>query len=816
MNRAPVARTDACLGKKSDLMVAQADVPVQQVEPLPRAVTSRDRHVGTPAAERKRRQRNRDRELIYETADWRLFTDLATLPQKAGCQPQHLCQIVLNELVCNGLDAGTTVKLDRFGDVWCVSDDGPGIDPQRVPLYFAVNRPLRSSKLRRLPLRGMLGNGLRVVAGAVIAADGSLVVETRGHRLTLALCPQTGKTNIAADEPVPERPGVTVLLSIGPANPKDGDLARASIAIAQHGKVYNGPSSPWWYGAKDLHKLFTQVDPADTTVGGICRSLGMTRTDSRPARSLDRNETAAVLAALRAESKPVQPEALGFIGRDFCPEWPAYARKTNTVITQAGAHIPYVAEAWVHCERPDQKGQGRLTIRTIINRSMTLAAVHGVSVPGALGIIGCGLEREIRGPGTGDYHVYLSVIAPYVQLATDGKEPSLTPFSEAIAHVLNKACRAAHRTMQRPSRSSSIKDAAWSVMDEAYRIASGDGRYPANARQIMYAARPAILRLTGKDRLDDAYFTQNLLPDYMVKHGKDIEWDVVFDSRGNLVEPHTGREVPLGTLEVRSYLGDHPAIGRQAHVALDSNYPTAGPLHRYENILVIEKEGFGPLLSAARIAQRFDVAIMATKGMSTTAARLLLDRLSPRIAQVLVLHDFDVSGFSIFGSLASDGRRYRYQNSVRIVDIGLRLSDVETMRLQSEPVQTSGDWKRRSRTLLEHGATWDEIAFLRGQRVELNAMPTDVFVAFLEHKLIKHGVRKIVPDIRTLHSHARRLIEQRRADEVLRQARREIAATAASTALPEDLQDRVRAALHRAPELSWDRAVAAVLFGAAS
>ena len=70
---------------------------------------------------------------------------------------------------------------------------------------------------------------------------------------------------------------------------------------------------------------------------------------------------------------------------------------------------------------------------------------------------------------------------------------------------------------------------------------------------------------------------------------------------------------------------------------------------------------------------------MSTKGMSTTAARLLLDRLAPRIDKVLVAHDFDVSGFSIFGTLGSDGRRYRFRNDVHIVDLGLRLSDVEAL-----------------------------------------------------------------------------------------------------------------------------------------
>jgi hypothetical protein len=38
-------------------------------------------------------------------------------------------------------------------------------------------------------------------------------------------------------------------------------------------------------------------------------------------------------------------------------------------------------------------------------------------------------------------------------------------------------------------------------MPDAYRIASTNGTLPANARQIMYAARTAILELTGKTKL---------------------------------------------------------------------------------------------------------------------------------------------------------------------------------------------------------------------------------------------------------------------------------------------------------------------------
>ena len=51
----------------------------------------------------------------------------------------------------------------------------------------------------------------------------------------------------------------------------------------------------------------------------------------------------------------------------------------------------------------------------------------------------------------------IGVIAPYFQLANDGKEPVLAPFSQAIAEGLRMACGAAHRAMDRPDKKLSIK-----------------------------------------------------------------------------------------------------------------------------------------------------------------------------------------------------------------------------------------------------------------------------------------------------------------------------------------------------------------------
>jgi hypothetical protein len=68
-----------------------------------------------------------------------------------------------------------------------VTDKGPGLDPDGIVRFFAVNRPLLSSKLKRLPLRCMAGNGLRMVMGAVAAFNGTIRVTSRGRALTLAV-----------------------------------------------------------------------------------------------------------------------------------------------------------------------------------------------------------------------------------------------------------------------------------------------------------------------------------------------------------------------------------------------------------------------------------------------------------------------------------------------------------------------------------------------------------------------------------------------------------------------------------------------------
>jgi hypothetical protein len=239
------------------------------------------------------------------------------------------------------------------------------------------------------------------------------------------------------------------------------------------------------------------------------------------------------------------------------------------------------------------------------------------------------------------------------------------------------------------TRMTQFKEAADEIMHTAYMQASGDGEYPAHARQIMYAARPHIQAATGRP-LGDAYFTQTLLPNYIEEHG--VDWDVVYDARGHLDEPHGGRTIGLGTIEVRQYLGGLRAPLVEPAQLAGARVDIKGPDGGFGALLFIEKEGFAPLIEAAEIAERYDVAVMSTKGMSVVAARKLVDQMcSDHAIPLFVLHDFDKAGFSIAGTLQRDTRRYRFENVIDVVDIGLDLEQVTAMRLEVEEQYAKAD-----------------------------------------------------------------------------------------------------------------------------
>lgn len=377
--------------------------------------------------------------------------------------------------------------------------------------------------------------------------------------------------------------------------------------------------------------------------------------------------------------------------------------------------------------------------------------------------------------------IVLNVTCVSFQFTDKGKgaitldDALIAAIKEVLDHVLKDWKKAKKKQKRDDERASSkaqaearkalkkidIKTFAWDVMERAYLEASDNGSLPTTARQIMYKARPMILELTGGEFYKNSdSFTQRDLPDFMAAHPELTQgWDVLYDPRGNFLEPHSSNPVPLGTKQVREYLN-----------RLD-------PRNSYQYVLFIEKEGFGTLFQQFRLQEKWDIALMSTKGMSNTASRQLVEGLSNKGVTILVAHDFDRSGFSILGTLKGNTRRYQYQTKPRVIDIGLRLSDIEAMDLDYE-VQPYNNLKADPRDKLrEYGATDAELEWLcqqdehgdwYGHRVELNAMDSRQLLDWLERNFEEAGVSKVIPDESTLDAQYIQAFEKKISDRVMR------------------------------------------------
>ena len=363
------------------------------------------------------------------------------------------------------------------------------------------------------------------------------------------------------------------------------------------------------------------------------------------------------------------------------------------------------------------------------------------------------------------------------------------------------------RWMRSGSTRASIRDAAFAVMEAAYQHASGNGKYYANARQIMYAARPLMLANEPSLSLDgkfSIYFTQVLLKDYLEENCP--TWKVVWDARGHLVEPYTKKTVGLGGIEVMQYIkGWNENFDEYPKPDIDQRVDTSGPVNRFGSVLFIEKEGFTEILKDAEIGRKYDLAMMSTKGLPVKAACDLANAFSEHGVQIYVLHDFDLAGFKIVKTLREGTRMAQ---GTDVVDLGLRLADVTG--LEDEPVEYK-QHKNPAYYLKECGASQEERDFLVegntngswfGRRVELNAMTSDQLIAWLKKKLKNHGVKKVIPEKDVLASAYRRAKYLQWIEEQMEEMENE-----KRTRVPSDLREKVKNLLKEHPTQSWDEAI---------
>jgi hypothetical protein len=288
-----------------------------------------------------------------------------------------------------------------------------------------------------------------------------------------------------------------------------------------------------------------------------------------------------------------------------------------------------------------------------------------------------------------------------------------------------RAARAPRRTYYAPEPKVSQKEIVFSVLGRAIRHAGSHF----SARDLYYATRPLVYahaEWEGGKRLEYSYFSQTLLTEYQEMYESIAGlWR---DPRGNLHEPHTGNSVALGTREVAAY---------------------EFPEYTFDKVLYVEKEGEWPKLQAARLAERYDMAIASAKGYPVEAVRELFARAEGGDYQLFVFHDADIDGYEIARVLGEATRRMPH-HSVEVVDIGLTVEDALEMGLEPEPFSRKKGIPYTLRRRLSEEAR--ECFVGRRVRFELNAiLPDTARIEYIERKLEENGVRgKVIPPYEAL------------------------------------------------------------------
>ncbi|MCC7337881.1 MAG: hypothetical protein IT422_22565 [Pirellulaceae bacterium] len=358
------------------------------------------------------------------------------------------------------------------------------------------------------------------------------------------------------------------------------------------------------------------------------------------------------------------------------------------------------------------------------------------------------------------------------------------------------------------------------IIPAGYDHASGGGQYTVSMRQMYYACREAFKEKADRE-IEAAYFSQTLLRQYLNRNPEaTATWKITADPRGTLTIPNTAHEVrvPCGTLAIEAHLryaSTHinPLV---APSLMPIEWPSLEEGTRYQAVLYIEKEGFEPLLNEARIAERFDLAILSCKGQSVVAARQFVDHVC-RVdggVPLFVVHDFDKAGFEISKRLTSvsdwaeeqDRVAYRFENEINVTDLGLRLADIKKYDLASERCKFKGrrDWNS------DKFCTAEEEAFLRsGKRVELNAFTSPQFIEWLEGHLTKRLPSRLIPDDEALEAAYRRALVVAEINRAIEAASDDAIEHAIEAAIPKTLRRKLKAAMKESGG-AWDTALYAI------
>lgn len=539
------------------------------------------------------------------------------------------------------------------------------------------------------------------------------------------------------------------------------------------------PEPVSWYTLSEFHDRIRHTVESGKLVSEALREFaGFRRSDARAAVIAQSGATRTKIAeiasdplkvrslydAMRSESAECSPSAVGMIGKkhvEYFMSQVSHQGISYKRIAGLAGNIPYVVEA-AFAAVDGEEGRRLFT------------GINGAAdayYPCAQSILKHLASSQVED----DHSVYVMVhvFIPSPRFLNRGKTQIELPpevevaVGEAIEHVcrvhlkerkaLERDEAAALKRSKRRDRegSYSLTEAVKLSLDEAIDKASHQGSMNFSARNLYYAIRPLVQRYTDAE-LSQQYF-DHLCNKIELEQGI-IELRLR-DPRGYLLEPHTGRQIPLGTKSVSDY---------------------EIPDHRYHTILYVEKKGLLPNFQLGKIAERYDAAIVCAEGFPVRACQALLQAAANKGCRVLCFHDADPAGYGIADALGRDSAAHKFNYSV--IDAGLTIDEALEMGLPTETFTRHNALPERlkfsdtarkmftgTRSSMTSGSGKQVSQWVNCQRVELNALAADPerFVDWVEAKLAQHGVtEKLVPSVEVQRAEQKRLHSEQIADEL--------------------------------------------------
>jgi hypothetical protein len=183
------------------------------------------------------------------------------------------------------------------------------------------------------------------------------------------------------------------------------------------------------------------------------------------------------------------------------------------------------------------------------------------------------------------------------------------------------------------------------------------------------------------------------------------------------------------------------------------------PTWSYSNILFLEKEDLVSALRQSGFLNRWDCFALSSKGFSSRAARDLIDKIGSsgkeEPTKFFCVHDADASG-SLIAQTLTRATKARAARTVEVIDLGFFPWTALAEGLLREKAERKSSKRRAVADYIKerdaandadghsnnepHWGTW-----LQNWRVELNAMTTAEFVAWMNVQFKKHGATKVIP-----------------------------------------------------------------------